>query len=137
MTSYNDIPETPDILALERLSDASAHRDFAVEMSSIFKSFPGVQALSDVSLKVRPGTVHSLMGENGAGKSTLMKILAGIYTADSGTIIVEGKPVDIPNPSASLALGISMIHQELTAVQIVVLLKTSFSDVRSRTKLAW
>ena len=86
MSNYNDIPETPEIRALEEVSERAGKTEYAVEMSSIYKSFPGVQALSDVSLKVRSGTVHSLMGENGAGKSTLMKILAGIYTADSGTI---------------------------------------------------
>lgn len=116
MSDYNEIPQTPEILALEDLSDHAGDLRYAVEMSAIYKGFPGVQALSDVSLKVRPGTVHALMGENGAGKSTLMKILAGIYTPDSGTIVVEGRPVEIPNPSASLSLGISMIHQELTAV---------------------
>lgn len=116
MSDYNEIPETPEILALEDVSDHAGDIRFAVEMSAIYKSFPGVQALSDVSLNVRPGTVHALMGENGAGKSTLMKILAGIYTPDSGSIVVAGRPVEIANPSASLALGISMIHQELTAV---------------------
>lgn len=116
MSDYNAIPQTPEILALEEISDQAGDLRFAVEMSAIYKSFPGVQALSDVSLNVRPGTVHALMGENGAGKSTLMKILAGIYTPDSGSIVVEGRPVEIHNPATSLGLGISMIHQELTAV---------------------
>lgn len=116
MSDFNEIPQTEEIIALEELSDAAGDVVNIVEMSAIYKSFPGVNALIDVHLDVRPGTVHCLMGENGAGKSTLMKILAGIYTADSGTIVIDGKPVEIPNPTASLALGVSMIHQELTAV---------------------
>lgn len=82
-------------------------------MTKVCKAFPGVQALKDVSLSVRPGTVHALMGENGAGKSTLMKCLFGIYRMDSGNIELDGKAVEIPNPKSALDLGISMIHQEL------------------------
>ncbi len=116
MNEYEAVPDTEQFRVLEELSDHAGDERFIVEMAAIYKSFPGVQALQDVSLKVRPGTVHSLMGENGAGKSTLMKILAGIYTADAGTITIHGRAVDIPNPSASLALGVSMIHQELSSV---------------------
>ncbi len=64
-------------------------QQYALEMRSISKAFPGVQALSDVTLKVRPGTVHALMGENGAGKSTLMKCLFGIYRPDAGEIYIQ------------------------------------------------
>jgi len=80
------------------------------------KSFPGVRALDDVSIKIRPGTVHALMGENGAGKSTLMKCLFGIYEPDSGEIILEGKPVHFANSRQALDAGISMIHQELLPI---------------------
>ncbi|WP_157910247.1 ATP-binding cassette domain-containing protein, partial [Petroclostridium xylanilyticum] len=65
-------------------------KEYILEMSNISKSFPGVKALDNVQLKIRKGTVHALMGENGAGKSTLMKILAGIYQPDDGTIIFKG-----------------------------------------------
>jgi len=65
--------------------------EYILEMNSISKSFPGVKALDNVSLKVRPGTVHALMGENGAGKSTLMKCLFGIYHMDEGEIIFADK----------------------------------------------
>jgi ribose transport system ATP-binding protein len=82
-------------------------------MLHISKSFPGVQALRDVQLEVRRGEIHALMGENGAGKSTLMKILAGIYHPDSGTIEIDGQPVSIDTPKKAKALGISIIHQEL------------------------
>ncbi|WP_145320918.1 MULTISPECIES: sugar ABC transporter ATP-binding protein [Paenibacillus] len=89
---------------------------YLLEMNGVSKAFPGVQALSQVTLKVKPGTVHALMGENGAGKSTLMKCLFGMYRPDEGTIRIEGRDVDIPNSKAALQQGISMIHQELNPV---------------------
>jgi methyl-galactoside transport system ATP-binding protein len=89
---------------------------YLLEMNHISKEFPGVKALDDVTLKVRPGTVHALMGENGAGKSTLMKCLFGIYKQDSGEIILDGRRVVIDNSKNALDYGISMIHQELHPV---------------------
>lgn len=91
----------------------STQNDYVLEMRNITKAFPGVKALDDVTLRVRPGTVHALMGENGAGKSTLMKILFGMYSADSGEILLSGQPVRFDNPRQALDAGISMIHQEL------------------------
>lgn len=85
-------------------------------MIGISKSFPGVKALDKVNLKVRPGTVHSLMGENGAGKSTLMKCLFGIYLEDEGEIYLDGKKVRFENPKQALENGVSMVHQELNQV---------------------
>lgn len=82
-------------------------------MENINKEFPGVQALSEARFDLNAGEVHALVGENGAGKSTLMKVLTGIYTADSGIVTCKGKPVDIRSPRAAQNLGISMIHQEL------------------------
>jgi inositol transport system ATP-binding protein len=90
--------------------------EYIVEMQGITKRFPGVLALNDVQFKLRPGTVHSLMGENGAGKSTLMKILAGVYVLDEGQITIKGQPVTISDPRDGLANGISMIHQELAFI---------------------
>jgi inositol transport system ATP-binding protein len=87
-----------------------------LRMTGISKEFPGVKALDDVHLDVEAGTVHALMGENGAGKSTLMKVLAGIYRADAGSIWFNGSDVSVPDSSAALKLGISMIHQELSPV---------------------
>lgn len=84
-----------------------------LEMKNISKSFPGVKALDNVSLTVRPGTVHALMGENGAGKSTLMKCLFGIYRKDSGSIILDGKEVSFRNSKEALENGVAMVHQEL------------------------
>ena len=85
---------------------------YVLEMNHISKSFPGVHALDDVTLKVRPGSVHALVGENGAGKSTLMKCLFGIYIKDEGDIILDGKKVEITSSREALDLGVSMIHQE-------------------------
>ncbi|MBR0598657.1 sugar ABC transporter ATP-binding protein [Sinanaerobacter chloroacetimidivorans] len=85
-------------------------------MHDIVKEFPGVKALKGVQLKVRPGTVHALMGENGAGKSTLMKCLIGIYKPTSGKIIYKGQEVSFSNTLSAMKMGISMIHQELNPV---------------------
>ena len=90
--------------------------EFLLEMKNISKSFPGVKALDDVSLSVRPGSIHSLMGENGAGKSTLMKCLFGIYTEDSGKIILDGQEVKFASPRQAMENGVSMVHQELNQV---------------------
>ena len=87
--------------------------EYVLEMNNIVKVFPGVKALDGVTLKVRPGTVHALMGENGAGKSTLMKCLFGIYHEDGGEIILDGKKENINTSKQALELGVSMIHQEL------------------------
>ena len=87
-----------------------------LRMTGISKEFPGVKALDDVHLDVEAGTVHALMGENGAGKSTLMKVLAGIYHPDAGSISINGAEVTVPDSATALKLGISMIHQELSPV---------------------
>lgn len=87
-----------------------------LEMKNVSKSFPGVQALKDVQLSVKPGEVHALMGENGAGKSTLMKCLFGIYKMDQGEVLVNGEPVVIDNPHRALKIGIAMVQQELEQV---------------------
>lgn len=93
-----------------------AEPKFMLEMKGISKEFPGVKALDGVTLQVRPGTVHALMGENGAGKSTLMKCLFGIYKPDGGEIFIKGQKAEIGNSSDALKLGVSMIHQELHPV---------------------
>ena len=88
-----------------------------LEMSGISKSFPGVKALDNVSLTVRPGTVHALMGENGAGKSTLMKCAFGLYHPDEGTIRVSGEEVHFVDARDAMDKGVSMIHQELHPIR--------------------
>ncbi len=90
--------------------------EYILEMSDIVKEFPGVRALKGVQLKVRPGTVHTLMGENGAGKSTLMKCLIGIQPPTSGKIVFDGKEVQFKNPLQAMSAGVAMIHQELSPV---------------------
>lgn len=87
--------------------------EIVLSVRNISKSFPGVQALSSVSLDIRRGEVHVLMGENGAGKSTLMKLLAGVYQPDSGEILLEGEPVRMENPLKAQLLGVNLINQEL------------------------
>ena len=87
-----------------------------LELRGISKRFPGVVALDDVAFDLRAGEVHVLVGENGAGKSTLVKILSGIYQPDAGEILLDGKPVTLPDPHAAQQLGISTVHQELNLV---------------------
>ena len=84
-----------------------------LRMEGICKTFPGVRALDNVSLTVKAGTVHALMGENGAGKSTLMKCLFGVYQKDAGRIFLEGKEVNFKNSRDALDNGVAMVHQEL------------------------
>jgi inositol transport system ATP-binding protein len=86
---------------------------YLLEVQGVRKAFPGVVALDNVQFKLRPGTVHALMGENGAGKSTLMKIIAGVYIPDEGQLRVKGKPLTLNGPLDALDNGIAMIHQEL------------------------
>ena len=103
--------DTPDAPEEWPVAD---ERAILLEMSEHLEEFPGVQALDDVTLQVRPGTVHALMGENGAGKSTLMKCLFGIYRPDAGEIVLDGQAGrSSPSPRQALDHGISMIHQEL------------------------
>lgn len=89
---------------------------YVLEMENISKEFPGVKALDNVQLKLRPGTVHALMGENGAGKSTLMKCLFGIYEKNSGKILLDGVEVNFKSTKEALENGVSMVHQELNQV---------------------
>ena len=102
-------------------------------MTGIDKSFPGVHALNDCTFELRPGEVHALVGENGAGKSTLMKVLAGVYRKDAGTILYKGQEVEIPNPRAALDMGISMIHQELNLMPHLTVAQNIFIGREPRT----
>lgn len=88
-------------------------QDVLLQMTDVCKEFPGVKALDNVSLTVKKGTVHALMGENGAGKSTLMKCLFGMYSMDSGKILLDGKEVSFKNSKEALENGVAMVHQEL------------------------
>jgi methyl-galactoside transport system ATP-binding protein len=90
--------------------------EFLLEMTGISKEFPGVKALDKVSLKVRPNSIHALMGENGAGKSTLLKCLFGMYEKDEGEILFLGEKISFESSKQALESGVSMVHQELNQV---------------------
>jgi len=89
---------------------------YVLELIGISKSFPGVLALRDVTIRVRPGEVHALVGENGAGKSTLLKVMFGVIPPDAGKILMDGKEISPDNPSHAQRLGISLVHQELQQI---------------------
>ncbi|MBL0522777.1 galactose/methyl galactoside ABC transporter ATP-binding protein MglA [Aeromonas enteropelogenes] len=90
--------------------------EWLLEMIDVSKSFPGVKALDNVNLRVRPHSVHALMGENGAGKSTLLKCLFGIYEKDQGKIFFKGQEINFTSSKEALENGVSMVHQELNLV---------------------
>jgi len=90
--------------------------NYLLEMLDIEKQFPGVKALDHAQLRLKPGTIHALMGENGAGKSTLMKCLFGIYKKDAGIIRMDGKEINFEDPRKALDHGVAMVHQELNQV---------------------
>ena len=91
--------------------------DFVIEMLHITKEFPGIKANDDITLQLRKGEVHALLGENGAGKSTLMSVLFGLYQPEAGQIRKNGKEVAIRNPNDANALGIGMVHQHFKLVE--------------------
>ena len=88
--------------------------DYIIEMLNITKEFPGIKANDNITLQLKKGEIHALLGENGAGKSTLMSILFGLYQPTSGTIRMNGKEVQINNPNDANDLNIGMVHQHLS-----------------------
>lgn len=108
-----------------------------VEFKHISKSFPGVKALTDISLTLEPGEVHVLVGENGAGKSTLMKILSGAYTADEGELWIEGKQLEKNSPTVASDLGIGMIYQELNLIPELSIARNIFmcNEIKGKLKV--
>src|ERR1700704_6281587 len=95
-----------------RIATTDRVRRGMLRLKNISKSFPGVRALSDVSLEVRPGEIHGLLGENGAGKSTLIKIVAGAYAPDQGEIVFDGAPVRWSSPREAKQRGVQVVYQE-------------------------
>jgi len=91
--------------------------NYAVEMLHITKRFPGIIANDDITLQLKKGEIHALLGENGAGKSTLMSVLFGLYQPEEGAIKKDGKEVKINNPNDANALGIGMVHQHFKLVE--------------------
>ena len=118
--------------------------NYAIEMLGITKTFPGVVANDNVTLRVKENEVLALLGENGAGKSTLMSILFGSYDPDAGIIKIRGKEVKIKDPNAATALGIGMVHQHFklvhnyTVTENIVLgiesTKYGFLDIKTAEK---
>ena len=99
-------------------NDAAEMSPYIIEMLHITKEFPGIRANDDITLQLRRGEIHALLGENGAGKSTLMSVLFGLYQAESGEIRKNGKPVVIKDPNDANALGIGMVHQHFKLVDV-------------------
>ena len=108
--------------------------DYILQMKHITKSFPGVLALNDVSIDVKRGAVHALLGENGAGKSTLIKILNGLYKADSGEVLLDGQTVSIKNSMDALDKGISFVFQELNLISTLTVAENIFLGRQLKTK---
>ena len=104
----------------------SQAENYVLEMKNVVKLFPGVRALDGVTLRVRPGTVHVIVGENGAGKSTLMKVINGEYIADEGEMIYKGQHVGKRTIQETINMGISMIAQELNPVGIMTVAENIF-----------
>ena len=97
--------------------------NYVIEMEHISKSFPGIKANDDITLRLKKGEIHALLGENGAGKSTLMSILFGFYQPDEGTIKINGKEVEIKDPNQANDLGIGMVHQHFKLVEVFTVLE--------------
>lgn len=109
-------------------------REHYLVMNDINKSFNGVKVLKDVSLKIKKGEVHALVGGNGAGKSTMMKILTGVYTADSGTIFVDGEQVKYDSTTDASHYGIRMIFQELSLIPTMTVAENIFLNQKPKDK---
>ena len=106
---------------------------FAIEMLGITKRFPGIIANDNISLQLKKGEIHALLGENGAGKSTLMSVLFGLYQAEQGEIRKDGKPVEIRDPNDANALGIGMVHQHFKLVECFSVLDNIILGVEPNT----
>ena len=101
-------------------------KDSVLEMRHIYKTFPGVKALQNVDFTLKKGEIHALMGENGAGKSTLMKIMTGVYTKDSGKVIIKGEEKEIKSTNDAKENGIAMIFQEMSLVPSLTIAENIF-----------
>ena len=106
-----------------------------LQLEHISKSFPGVKALDDVRFEMRTGEVHALLGENGAGKSTLIKIISGVYRPDSGTITIDGAPVQLNSPREAQAQGVATIYQELLLYPELTVAENIFMGHAPRTRI--
>ncbi|MAM09305.1 MAG: ABC transporter, partial [Rhizobiaceae bacterium] len=107
--------------------------DTAIRLRGVAKSFGGMRILDDISIDIKKGSVHALVGENGAGKSSVGKIVGGYYSADEGTVEVFGNTVTRFSPRDALRRGIAMIHQELQLVPELTVLENVFLGLESNT----
>ncbi|MGM0432131.1 MAG: sugar ABC transporter ATP-binding protein [Spirochaetota bacterium] len=112
---------------------AKQDSNIILTMSGVEKSFPGVKALDNVSIEVKRGSVHGIVGENGAGKSTLMKILSGVYKKDKGTVVFDGETIESTTPRQSMERGLSIIYQELNLVNTMTIGENIFLGRFSET----
>ena len=111
----NEVSET---VQNEFSDNSGAKDDYVIEMRHITKEFPGIIANDDITLQLKRGEIHALLGENGAGKSTLMSVLFGLYQPEKGEILKDGKVVKINSPNDATALGIGMVHQHFKLVEV-------------------
>ena len=102
--------------------------NYIIEMLNIRKEFPGIVANDDITLQLKKGEIHALLGENGAGKSTLMSVLFGLYQPEKGEIRKNGKVVKINNPNDANDLGIGMVHQHFKLVEIFSVLENIITE---------
>ncbi len=111
--------------------------DYVIEMNHIRKEFPGIVANDDITLQLKKGEIHALLGENGAGKSTLMSVLFGLYQPEQGEIKKEGQVVNINNPNDANALGIGMVHQHFKLVDVFTVLDNIILGAETTGKLGF
>ena len=111
--------------------------EYVIEMNHIRKEFPGIVANDDITLQLRKGEIHALLGENGAGKSTLMSVLFGLYQPEAGTIKKDGVEVKINNPNDATALGIGMVHQHFKLIEVFTVLDNIILGAETTSKLGF
>lgn len=111
--------------------------EYVIEMNHIRKEFPGIVANDDITLQLKKGEIHALLGENGAGKSTLMSVLFGLYQPEAGTIKKDGKEVKINNPNDATALGIGMVHQHFKLIEVFTVLDNIILGAETTDKLGF
>ena len=111
--------------------------EYVIEMNHIRKEFPGIVANDDLTLQLRKGEIHALLGENGAGKSTLMSVLFGLYQPEAGTIKKDGVEVKINNPNDATALGIGMVHQHFKLIEVFTVLDNIILGAETTSKLGF
>ena len=111
--------------------------EYVIEMNHIRKEFPGIVANDDITLQLKKGEIHALLGENGAGKSTLMSVLFGLYQPEAGEIKKDGKVVEINDPNDATALGIGMVHQHFKLVDVFTVLDNIILGAETTGALGW